>query len=743
MEVGDTLWYDRADKIWKTIDDLNENVQIDGDAESWEALGAKLLEIYAKDPAQFIMSKQSVGNAAEFIASNFKNKKNDEDVEVEFDILERAIGGNSKDRSKLLFGANASKGKKSNGGFQSHVLEKGAATDKINAMAVMLQEDPLVNYIALGKLIKLAGNHSKRIATQALTSLAEVFSTTLLPEGRRLNRIRSELMLKRLSKLFSLGKSNRSLFGSAVLFAYFEDYLKVKFAEFIAVLEKSSTDAVEALRNATITCSHKVLRARPEGEQILLSFLVNKLGDSSGKVSTHAVDKLNLLCKEHAGMIPILKSEIDSALLRPHNTQRFTKAAMVLLGQIKLGKSSSDVALSFVKTYLRVFEIQVAVLNNPKAYPKDKKRQKKNKNAKSTDKGEEKSLSNGIELKILSLVLYGLNYALPFCKEKDADLLKKLDVIFKIIHSDNWNVSIQALSLLLQIIISESASNQEVSNISDRFFRALYERLLALEKAHHSIAQIKLFFNVLYRSMRVDTNVNRVYSFIKRILQVSLHQPSEIACASLFLINKIDELKSKDSGSLLTCLVSMSPDPEMEANAAYDMNKRDPSYSNAETSCLWELNLLTKHSQPAVRIMAELLLKQEQIRFEGDPIDDFTTFRFLTKFVADGQIKDSANSELSKKRKLSEIELFEKLYIDTYMDLKNESESKKKKQKSQEEFADEDEFAEALFEGELQDADFFDEDDISESEVDEDDDDEEENEDYGDDDDEDEDEDGR
>jgi ribosome biogenesis protein MAK21 len=233
------------------------------------------------------------------------------------------------------------------------------------------------------------------------------------------------------------------------------------------------------------------------------------------------------------------------------------------------------------------------VLNNPKASngknPKDKKRQKKYKNAKSTEKGEEKSLSNGIELKILSLVLYGLNYALPFCKEKDADLLKKLDVIFKIIHSDNWNVSIQALSLLLQIIITESASNQEVSNISDRFFRALYERLLALEKAHHSIAQIKLFFNVLYRSMRVDTNVNRVYSFIKRILQVSLHQPSEIACASLFLINKIDELKSKDSGSLLTCLVSMSPDPEMEANAAYDMNKRDPGYANAETSCLWEL----------------------------------------------------------------------------------------------------------------------------------------------------------
>ncbi|EFN54473.1 hypothetical protein CHLNCDRAFT_52919 [Chlorella variabilis] len=66
---------------------------------------------------------------------------------------------------------------------------------------------------------------------------------------------------------------------------------------------------------------------------------------------------------------------------------------------------------------------------------------------------------------------------------------------------------------------------------------------------------------------------------------------------------------------------------------AYDMNKREPLYCNADRSCLWELTSLAAHVHPSVAAMARTLLAGQSVVYSGDPLRDLTLAAFLEKFV--------------------------------------------------------------------------------------------------------------
>lgn len=180
-----------------------------------------------------------------------------------------------------------------------------------------------------------------------------------------------------------------------------------------------------------------------------------KLGDSCGRVWIPVVDKLAELTNEHPGMIEIVKRELDCFLFRPNTHPRLIKAGTVLLTSIRLNRASKEVAKSFIDTYFQIFEMQVAVINEKeKKKGKTKKELKKMKKKKLQKSKEVESF--GIQLRILSLVLMGLGNALPLSIDKnssmDPAIFQRVDVLFKIVHSDNWNVSIQALALIFQVV---------------------------------------------------------------------------------------------------------------------------------------------------------------------------------------------------------------------------------------------------------------------------------------------------
>lgn len=183
-----------------------------------------------------------------------------------------------------------------------------------------------------------------------------------------------------------------------------------------------------------------------------------------------------------------------------------------------------------------------------------------------------------------------------------------MDTLFRITHSSNFNTSVQALMLIEQLATTKHLA-------VDRFYRTLYESLLD----PHLITSSKhtLYLNLLFRALRSDLNDKRVKAFAKRILQViTLHQPPFI-CGALYLLRELEGtfpgLKSllndpEDDGqedveffrdvpedAALEAQVQdsnkISPPNNISklASQSYDGRKRDPEYSNADKSCLWEI----------------------------------------------------------------------------------------------------------------------------------------------------------
>lgn len=60
---------------------------------------------------------------------------------------------------------------------------------------------------------------------------------------------------------------------------------------------------------------------------------------------------------------------------------------------------------------------------------------------------------------------------------------------------------------------------------------------------------------------------------------------------------------------------------------------RDPQFSGAERTCLWELVSLSNHVHPSVSAMTKALLAGVPIEYAGDPIRDLSTASFLDKFI--------------------------------------------------------------------------------------------------------------
>eukprot|EP01018_Ginkgo_biloba_P027936 Gb_38494 [translate_table: standard] len=67
----------------------------------------------------------------------------------------------------------------------------------------------------------------------------------------------------------------------------------------------------------------------------------------------------------------------------------------------------------------------------------------------------------------------GINRAFPYVSTDEADIIiqKQTPILFQLVHSKSFNIGVQALMLLYQLL----AKNQTVS---DRFYRALYSTLL-------------------------------------------------------------------------------------------------------------------------------------------------------------------------------------------------------------------------------------------------------------------------
>lgn len=165
------------------------------------------------------------------------------------------------------------------------------------------------------------------------------------------------------------------------------------------------------------------------------------------------------------------------------------------------------------------------------------------------------------------------------------------------------------------MLIQQLSTSLPGSN--DRFYRTLYESLL--DPRLLTSSKQTLYLNLLFRALKSDVNVKRVKAFSKRLLQiVTMHQAS-FACGALYLLREmegvfvslrafIDEPQENESDeeenfqdvqeenensqspkSSFNHMPGGAGPKASRPSQVYDGRKRNPEYSYAERSCLWEL----------------------------------------------------------------------------------------------------------------------------------------------------------
>lgn len=122
---------------------------------------------------------------------------------------------------------------------------------------------------------------------------------------------------------------------------------------------------------------------------------------------------------------------------------------------------------------------------------------------------------------------------------------KHIDTLFLITHTSTFNTSLQALLLIQQISSSlsqspESSSSALSKSIVDRFYRTLYQSLHDGRLA--SSSKQTMYLNLLFKSMKVDNNSERVKSFVRRFVQVLASGSAggtEFVVGGLYLLGEV------------------------------------------------------------------------------------------------------------------------------------------------------------------------------------------------------------
>lgn len=535
--------------------------------------------------------------------------------------------------------------------FLSRVLSSGTLSDRLSALTLMVQASPVHNTKALEGLRSLAMKKGgKGEALKAVRAIVDWWVGGGAPD-RKLRYLRDQPLLH----------AKRT--DSHLVVWYFEDWLKKFFFTILQILEPLSLDPLPYIRTQTMALIAQLLVSKPEQEQNLLRLLVNKLGDSERAVASKASYHLHNLLQMHPQMKGVVVREVSALVLKPPSKQASTPTtkpatgnkpekiainvharyyAVVTFNQIVLSsktQAEKEVAARLVEVYFQLFRSILGERDKSgdigedkdegdtkdgkgreerrKLREKDKLRQRKqNKPSQKSGDGLADAAADA-DSKITSAILTGVNRALPFAGIDNAALDRHMDTLFRITHEASFNVSIQALVLIQRV-------SETRPSVQTRYLRTLYASLLDHRLATSS--KQAMYLNLLFKSLKLDNDLQRVKAFVKRFLQALLsgpgYEPSFI-CGGLFLLGELFTV----TPGLRLAITKRSADTE-----AYDPRKREPEYSGAGTTCFWELTALSHHYHPSVSLHARQLLEGIPLTANADLALN-TLSHFLDLFV--------------------------------------------------------------------------------------------------------------
>lgn len=556
-------------------------------------------------------------------------------------------------------------------------MRKGTLKDRIAAMSVVVSTDPVHKFYALDGLLQMTGCNpdtgggggtsspaatNSRVAQLAAEAVEDLFLNTFLPPDRKLLTLAQRPLMLYENDASSATeidkkKTKKTLSPRILLLWRLEEMVKDKYDLFLRqyLAHTLQEGTMEVQKIAAVRSAATLLRSVPEGEALVLHMLVNKLGDPGKKVCAAAGHELHRTLQQHPAMRSIVAREVQQLAHRPHLSNAAVYNCITFLNQLKLSrptastetnktskasdestgkKSEPSLAASLISTYFRLFEV---------AIQKGRGRSKDESNKKDSDS------EAGMKSRLLSALLQGVNRAHPYLPLADQRMEEHVDALYRVVHTAPPGARTQSLLLLFHLAVGATTADdddddkmldncKEAVARKERFYRALYSTLsetTILGSGKH----LTMYFNLLYKAMKYDTDTSRLVAFAKRIWMTALHCNSAVTAATIFLLNEV----CKAHPVLLTCYQEVLQGAD--ALRVLDPGKREPrgalispgdgkfSHEDEEKRAPgWELSLTMHHFHPSVQKFASTM-GNEASNYSGDPLKDFALAPFLDKFA--------------------------------------------------------------------------------------------------------------
>ncbi|KHJ95885.1 CBF/Mak21 family protein [Oesophagostomum dentatum] len=527
------------------------------------------------------------------------------------------------------------------------VIKTGTASDRMTAMQLQMHSSPVHSLSYIEVMLNSLEKKNTREALELLPILEEIFLNHFLPSNRKLVPF-SGRPLKRVNELCSNSENGRK---RLLVLWRFEHRLKLVYERFLRAVEGLASLVVEDLSKRALRLALNLLADRPEGERFLLSMLVNKMGHPKPQIGSFVATLLEDLAKRQPNMRPVIVAEVERLIYRMNVSPKAHLYASTFLSQITLRHGDSSLAVQLLSIYFGLFKTLV------------KRKEPDN--------------------RLIGILLSAANRALPFAREKADALAEDVNTLYKVVHTSSYSVSLQTLKLLFQV-------HQISESLSDRFYTALYRKLL-VEVPHSCYNQLLL---LLFKVLKSDPSEHRVRSFVKRLLQAATCATPALTAGVLILISRLLESrqglviteKQIDRVAIQSAKLGNDDDDEehfvdigtdgkpvdvvkkeevdepsaqMEeaeksslangivksgwvhrkdsgphsSKSPYNHAARNPLFVDCRNLVDAELLILSKHYHPSVAIFAKALIQDGCINYKGDPIEDFTLLKFLDRFA--------------------------------------------------------------------------------------------------------------
>jgi len=378
--------------------------------------------------------------------------------------------------------------------FEEEMLTKGTASDKIAALSLLIAQEPIHKLHLLEQLLALCQSHSNRVSELATQTAQDLFLNNLLPQQRILVAFRDNKLMG-LIKGYKKGFVEKETLDKVLIAKYFEDQLKKKYKEFIAVLEEKTLNPIETIRIRGVRAIRDLIKGSVEERMHLLKLLIDKFNDKhkiqdgatveskSSKIPTRVMHYLSTLVSAGA-----------SGVNNPHFVRGLDRKYIIREASNFL--YSPDINVN-VKIYYATFLNKIQLVDGPdqelaqmliKAYMNVSEVQFKNKD---------------MNANLLSAVLAGIYRAFRIAKLPAAAYQEHVEMMFKISRKSEFNKSVEAIRVLA-IVSKESGDIKLIT----RFYTLLYDKLL--DQGIRDSHKRQTFLITVLRSLIDDSNIDRI-----------------------------------------------------------------------------------------------------------------------------------------------------------------------------------------------------------------------------------------